>query len=82
MSVAERTTPVRGLEHAVLPAKLRQDLQTMVDYAKISDVLFGQWGFALHHGTTKGLTAMFYGPPGTGKTVSLCIHDDSLGAAY
>lgn len=49
---------------AVLPPSVKKDLQTMIDYAKISGVLFGQWGFDVHHGTTRGMSALFYGPPG------------------
>lgn len=69
-NLAEKTTPLRGLDSAVLPVAVKKDLQTMIDYARISDVLFGEWGFDLHHGTTRGLSALFYGPPGTGKTLA------------
>ena len=60
----DKTTPLRGLDQAVLAPEVRRDLQTIIDYARISDVLFGQWGFSLHYRNTRGISALFHGPPG------------------
>jgi hypothetical protein len=40
-NLADKTTPLRGLEHAVLPEAVKRDLQTMIDYAKTSEVSAG-----------------------------------------
>jgi hypothetical protein len=55
---------VTGLDQTVFPEEVRRDLETIVNYHKTADVLFGNWGFGLHHGNTRGVSALFYGAPG------------------
>lgn len=57
-----------GLESLVLPKKVIEQIEALIEFEKASKVLFGQWGFDGKSFYTQGTSAIFYGPPGTGKT--------------
>eukprot|EP01117_Protostelium_nocturnum_P002988 TRINITY_DN13919_c0_g1_i1.p1 TRINITY_DN13919_c0_g1~~TRINITY_DN13919_c0_g1_i1.p1 ORF type:complete len:1057 (+),score=459.92 TRINITY_DN13919_c0_g1_i1:75-3245(+) len=65
-----RVVPTRGLESLVLAKTKVALLQSIVDYEKARQILFGQWGFDRVMGADKANSVLFYGPPGTGKTLA------------
>ena len=64
---SERLIPRHGLDHLVLPKKIRAALKEIVDLEKARGVLFGAWGFDAFLRKRQGTTALFWGPDGTGK---------------
>lgn len=65
-----RIIPTRGLDDIVVPASIKSALNDIVNFGKAQSILFGQWGFAKQHGSSKGIGALFHGSPGTGKTMA------------
>ncbi|MDX9721288.1 MAG: AAA family ATPase [Myxococcota bacterium] len=59
-----------SLDDIVIPEEARQTLNQVIDYARHSERVYRQWGFAKYSPTGGGLSVLFSGPPGTGKTLA------------
>ncbi|PRP75012.1 hypothetical protein PROFUN_07405 [Planoprotostelium fungivorum] len=65
-----RVVPTQGLESLVLSKAKLEQLQSVVEYEKARQILYGQWGFDKIMGQDKANSVLFWGPPGTGKTLA------------
>lgn len=68
--LARKLSPKNTWNDLVLPEEVFGQLREFCARLKLSEHIFGTWGFErkLSHG--KGTTALFVGPPGTGKTMA------------
>lgn len=64
-----RVVPTTGLDHMILPEKMKKKLSEIVQFEKARGVIYGQWGFDFGEPQSKqrGITALLSGPPGVGK---------------
>ena len=63
-----KPTPL-GLNDIVLNADSRQMIDEILNFARYSELIRQDWGFARMH-TGASLSVLFSGPPGTGKTLT------------
>jgi hypothetical protein len=45
--------PTRGIEDIIADDAVVKQLQEIINFEKARQVLFGQWGYAAHHDTTR-----------------------------
>jgi len=61
----------KSFDDLVLKPATRDQLQIILDYARVNESLFEREG--VKHKIKPGMLAMLYGPPGTGKTLTASI---------
>lgn len=62
-----KIVPTHGIDSVILAKDVKEKLNEIIQYSKASLILFGQWGFEKHHGSSRGISALFTGEPGTGE---------------
>ncbi len=65
-------------DELVLPMASRRELEDIITWAKTSQRILSEWGFAKYF--KPGYRSLFYGPPGTGKTLAATLIGKEIGA--
>jgi hypothetical protein len=68
--VARKLKPKYTWSDLVLPSEVTCQLREFCTRVKMSEQVFGIWGFESKLSQGKGATALFVGPSGTGKTIA------------
>ncbi|MBO4351347.1 MAG: ATP-binding protein [Proteobacteria bacterium] len=69
------------LKDIVLSNETRKILDEILNYARYSDMVMQQWGFAKYNVSGAGLSVLLSGVPGTGKTLTALVLAHELGRA-
>jgi hypothetical protein len=67
------------LEHLVVPAHVRGQLDDILGWSRASARVYDEWRVAAHTRLGRGLSCLFSGPPGTGKTYAAQCLANALG---
>jgi hypothetical protein len=67
-----------GWSDLVLPSEIIDQLREFCTRLKMSEQVFGVWGFGTKLSQGKGATALFVGPSGTGKTIAAEVIADEI----
>ena len=63
----------------ILPVKIKDQLQSLIDYLAEQETVFHRWGANKIRARGYGIKALFSGGPGTGKTMAAEVIANSLG---
>ena len=69
------------LKDIVLSDDIRKVLDEIISYAKYSETVMRDWGFAKYNTSGAGLSVLLSGVPGTGKTLTALVLAHELGRA-
>ena len=69
------------LKDLVLSGEIRKVLDEIICYAKYSEAVMQDWGFAKYNVSGAGLSVLLSGGPGTGKTLTALVLANELGRA-
>lgn len=69
------------LKDIVLSEDIRATLDEILSYARHSETVMQDWGFARYNTSGAGLSVLLSGPPGTGKTLTALVLAHELGRA-
>ncbi|MBQ9244296.1 MAG: ATP-binding protein [Proteobacteria bacterium] len=69
------------LKDIVLSEDIRKVLNEIINYAKYSETVMRDWGFAKYNTSGAGLSVLLSGVPGTGKTLTALVLAHELGRA-
>src|SRR5262249_32031503 len=78
-SLAEPVISSASLADVVLPVRLRDGVQEILQYARHQATVIEPWGVGARVTYGRGLSILFSGPPGTGKTLMAGIIARELG---
>ncbi len=69
------------LKDLVLSEQIRSTLAEILSYARYSEMVMNNWGFAKYNASGAGLSVLLSGVPGTGKTLTALVLAHELGRA-
>ncbi len=77
--LALHVTPRYRWDDLILPPKIKEQLQDLVNYLAEQETVFHRWGANKIRARGYGIKALFSGGPGTGKTMAAEVIANTLG---
>ena len=77
--LALHVTPRYKWDDLILPPKIKEQLQDLVNYLAEQETVFHRWGANKIRARGYGIKALFSGGPGTGKTMAAEVIANTLG---